>query len=116
MSSIRTEKLFLNDIVEAADAIQLFISDVERDRFMLDDRTRSAVLYKMTIIGEAAGRVSREFRARYPAVEWSDIIGLRNIAVHAYFGVDWHTIWVTATNDVPLLRKQIADILAREYP
>ena len=47
---------------------------------------------------------------------WGDIIGLRNIAVHAYFGVEWHTIWMTATNDVPTLRKQIVDIVAIEYP
>ena len=116
MSSIRTDKVFLNDIIEAADAIQLFITGARRDDFMLDDRTRSAVLYKLTVIGEAAGRISKELRARFPAIEWSDIIGLRNIAVHAYFGVDWHTIWVTATNDVPMLRAQIANILAREHP
>ena len=73
-------------------------------------------MYKLTVIGEAARRVSKELRARQSAVEWGDIIGLRNIVVHAYFGVDWHTIWVTATSDVPALRKEIADILVREYP
>jgi uncharacterized protein with HEPN domain len=47
-------------------------------------------------------------------MEWSDIIGFRNFAVHEYFAVKWEIVWVTTTQDVPQLRQQIARILAEE--
>ena len=54
---MRREKLYLTDIVEAADAIQLFLRDVSQDAFLQNDLVRSAVLQKLTIIGEAAARL-----------------------------------------------------------
>ncbi|MXX39698.1 MAG: DUF86 domain-containing protein, partial [Gemmatimonadetes bacterium] len=44
-----------------------------------------------------------------------DIIAFRNIAVHAYFSVEWPIVWVTATQEAPELRSKIAHILAEEY-
>ncbi|MDX1581865.1 MAG: HepT-like ribonuclease domain-containing protein [Alphaproteobacteria bacterium] len=43
-------------------------------------------------------------------------MGFRNIAVHAYFSVDWNIVWVTATKDVPELRHLVAEILASDFP
>ena len=53
---------------------------------------------------------------RTEALYLDDIIGLRNIAVHEYFGVSWETVWNMAMLDVPVLRDQIAAILAAEFP
>ena len=74
------------------------------------------MLHKLTVIGEAAARLPSEFRDRHPEIEWADIVGFRNIAVHAYFAVEWPIVWVAATQDTPELRDKIAGILAREYP
>ena len=108
---MRREKLYLNDIVEAADAIQLFLRDVSQDAFLQNDLIWSAVLQKLTIIGEAVARLPSELRAHHPDIEWSDIVGFRNIAVHAYFSVDWSIVWVTATQEVPILKQQTSNIL-----
>lgn len=113
---MRREELYLTDIVEAADAIQQFLAGVQRDTFLQDELLRSAVLHKLTVIGEAAARLPSEFRDRHPEIEWADIVGFRNIAVHAYFAVEWPIVWVAAIQDAPELRDKIADILAREYP
>ena len=67
------------------------------------------------IIGEAASRLSKEFRDNHPEIEWEDIIGFRNIAVHAYFAVEWSIVWVAATQEAPDLRRKIDEILAKEY-
>lgn len=88
----------------------------DRQTFLQDDLLRSAVLQKLSIIGEAASRLSSEFRDRHAEIEWADIIGFRNIAIHAYFAVDWSIVWFTATKEVPELREKLADILAKEYP
>jgi uncharacterized protein with HEPN domain len=47
----------------------------------------SAVLQKLTVIGEAASRLPKEFTNRFPEIPWVDIIGFRNIAVHEYFAI-----------------------------
>jgi uncharacterized protein with HEPN domain len=112
---MRSEKLYLTDIVEAADAIQRFVADVEQDDFLHDELYQSAVLQKLTIIGEAAARLSNEFKSRYPEIEWRKIVGFRNIVVHTYFAVDYSIVWVAATQDAPDLRDQIALILEQEF-
>lgn len=113
---MRREELYLTDIVDAADAIQNFLAGIERDSFLGDDLIQSAVLQKLTIIGEAATRLSSKFREKHPEIEWEDIVGFRNIAVHAYFAVDWAIVWVAATQEAPDLKRKIVDILDSEFP
>ncbi len=108
---MRHDKLYLMDIIEAADAISRFLQNISEDEFLTDELRQSAVLQKLMIVGESAARLSPEFKARHPGIEWRDIIAFRNIAVHAYFIVNWRIVWYTAIHDAPLLRKQIAAIL-----
>jgi len=112
---MRREELYLTDIVEAADAIQRFLKNIEQNTFLQNELLQSAVLQKLMTIGEAASRLSKEFRDRHPEIEWEDIIGFRNIAVHAYFAVEWSIVWVAADQEAPELRHKISDILTKEY-
>lgn len=112
---MRPEILYLTDMVEAADAIARFLDDVERGAFLNDELRQSAVLQKLIVIGEAAAHLTAEFHARHSNVEWRDVVGFRNFAVHEYFSVNWEIVWLTATQDVPLLRERTAAILAAGY-
>jgi uncharacterized protein with HEPN domain len=113
---MRREELYLRDTIEATDAIAQFISGVDRDHFLKNSLARSAVLQKLTEIGEAAGRISADLRARHPDIEWRDIVAFRNIAVHAYFAVNWEIVWTTAVSDSPALKEQILRVLTLEFP
>ncbi len=113
---MRPEKLYLLDIIEAADAIQRFCESVDEDEFFSDELRQSAVLQKLIVIGEAAAHLPGEFRKKYSDIEWEDIVGFRNIAVHEYFAVLWQIVWNTAMQDVPILRFRVAQILAAEFP
>ena len=113
---MRPDRLFLLDIVEAADAITLHIAGRERDAFLADRTAKAAVLHELTVIGEAAARVSQETRTRHRQIPWAEIIGFRNMVVHEYFGLSWSIVWVTATEDVPDLRKKAVAILDSEFP
>ncbi|MBN1259370.1 MAG: DUF86 domain-containing protein [Anaerolineae bacterium] len=112
---MRPEILYLTDVVEAADAIHRFLADVPREKFLDDEILQSAILQKLIVIGEASARLSSDFRADHANVPWADVVGFRNIAVHEYFAVSWPIVWVTATQDVPLLRQSVATILADEF-
>ena len=112
---MRPEKLSLLDIVDAADAIKRFCETVNNDEFLHDELRQSAVLQKMIVIGEAAARLPKQFQRHYFDIEWADIIGFRNIAVHQYFAINWEIVWATAMHDIPVLRDKISIILAQDY-
>jgi uncharacterized protein with HEPN domain len=113
---MRPERLYLLDILEAAESIDRFVDGVDEPDFLQNDMLQSAVLQKLTTIGEAASKLGRAFTERYPQVPWRDIVAFRNIAVHAYFAVEWPILWVAATEDTSSLRSQIETILASEFP
>ncbi|MFQ5614703.1 MAG: DUF86 domain-containing protein, partial [Anaerolineae bacterium] len=90
---MRPEKLYLLDIVEAADAIAEFVAGLEEDDFYSDSLRQSAVLQKLIVIGEAAARLPQEFRDRHPQLEWRQIVAFRNVLVHAYFSIKLPIVW-----------------------
>jgi uncharacterized protein with HEPN domain len=112
---MRPEKLYLLDIIEATEAIARFCRKVDEEQFLKDEVLQSAVLQKLIVIGEAASRLPDDFRIKHKEIEWEDIIGFRNIAVHEYFSVVWQIVWNTAMQDAPDLRIKIIKILTGEY-
>jgi len=110
---MRPEKLYLQDILDACDAIERFLQRTNESAFTRDELVQSAILQKLIVIGEAAARLPRSFTERHPEIEWADIIAFRNFAVHEYFAVDWRIVWVTATEDVPLLRSKMKALLSQ---
>ncbi len=84
---MRPERLYLTEIVAAADAIARFLHGVDREKFLQDDLLQSAILQKFIGIGEAAAHLSDDFRRQHPEIVSSSVIGLRNVAVHQYFSV-----------------------------
>jgi uncharacterized protein with HEPN domain len=112
---MRPEKLYLSDIFAASEAIERFCSSVDESQFLTDELRQSAILQKLILIGEAASHLSDEFRESHPDIEWGDIIGFRNIAVHEYFAIMWEIVWATAKYDIPELITHIQEILGTEF-
>ena len=113
---MRRDQQRLNDILEALDWIAKVIAGRTEAEFVADETLCYAVAQKLTIIGEAVARLSQEIRARHNSVPWPDIVGLRNILVHEYFGIYWPFVWQTAVDHAPVLRVQVEEILRAESP
>jgi uncharacterized protein with HEPN domain len=107
----RDYKVYLEDIIEAIRKIHFFTTDLSLKTFSSDVKTFDAVIRNLEIIGEATKRVPEEIRLRYPDVEWKRIAGLRDILAHEYFGVDTEIIWDIIQNKLPVLEKQIMQML-----
>lgn len=107
----RSERLYLQDMLDAIDALARFLAGRTAAAFAADEVLQSATLQKLEVLGEAARHVSSELRFRHPEVPWAEITGQRDIAVHGYFEIDWEIIWRTATSDVPSLRSPIEAVL-----
>jgi len=113
---MRPDRLFLLDIVEAGDAIVGHIGGRDREALLADRTARAAVLHELTVIGEAAARVSSETQDRHREIPWPEIVAFRNVVIHEYFGLSWPIIWVTATEDVPDLQAKVHAVLRSEFP
>ena len=69
------------------------------------------VIHHLLILGEAVRGISPEFRDRNPGIPWSNIIGLRNILIHHYFGIDRDAVWNVVEHDLPALKKQVQSLV-----
>jgi uncharacterized protein with HEPN domain len=70
-----------------------------------------AATYALTIVGEAAYKVSKAYRDRYPHIPWAVIIGMRHKLIHDYGGVATQVVWTTVRDDVPDLIVQLRLLL-----
>ena len=73
----------------------------------------------MEIIGEAVKNISEEFKDRYPEIPWKKIAGIRDVLIHAYFGVNLERIWKVVKEDIPGLKGEILkvrEVLTKEIP
>ena len=108
---MRDYRLYLRDIFAAMIAIQEFIEGMDFETFIEDDKTASAVIRKLEIIGEATKNVPEEIRQNYPQVPWRQMAGMRDRLIHSYFGVDYSLVWETVKSQIPLLQPVIVQIL-----
>ena len=108
---MRSERLYLADIGDAIKSIGRWMDGCDETRFCQDEILQCAVLPKLSVIGEAAARLSPETWSQAPQVPWQEIIGFRNVAVHAYFSVDWKVVFITATDDLSSLQEAVTILL-----
>jgi uncharacterized protein with HEPN domain len=85
----------LEDIQEAIEKIEKHRSE-GRSKFDRDEMLQVWITHHLGIIGEAAANISEATRSQYPDVPWKSIIGMRNILVHRYFGIDLNPVWQAA--------------------
>lgn len=104
------------DIAQAARTIIAFVEGVDEASFIANAEKHWAVVAQPLVIGEAVTRLSREFTASHPEVEWARIVGMRNRLIHGYDKIRWELVWRTATDAVPKLLAQIAPLLPPEEP
>jgi len=101
----------LLDIQRAAQKIQQFSQGLDRDTFMEDEKTQSAVVFQLLIIGEATKRLSMELRQQYPEIPWSLMAGMRDNLIHEYDNIDIKEVWKTAERDIPDLIASLQSVL-----
>ncbi len=89
----REYKLFAQDIVECIQRVNEFVGDMTFQEFSRDDKTISAVVRKLEIIGEATKNLPKSLRAQYPGLPWKDMAGMRDKIIHAYFGLNLEIVW-----------------------
>lgn len=111
MSTNRLIHDYLQDILDAMTKAEEFVAGMELQAFRQDDKTVFAAIRALEIIGEAAKKIPAPFRRRYAAVPWKNLAGMRDKLIHDYMGVSVEIVWRTVTEDIPVVKRQLADIL-----
>jgi uncharacterized protein with HEPN domain len=86
-----------------------------RDRGALDaedDPLPHALVHLISVIGEAASRVSVDTRSEFDAIPWPDIVGMRHRLVHAYFDINLDILWATVQDSLPSLIRSLESVLS----
>ncbi len=78
--------------------------------FLSDHKTQDAVVRNIEIIGEAARSLPADFTERHTEVPWGEIVAMRNVIVHQYFGILPDVVWDVIKNELPALQSQIAQV------
>jgi uncharacterized protein with HEPN domain len=102
------------DLLLAAGRVREFISGQDFESFGSDLKTQAAVTFEILILGEAAKRLSPEFRARHTEIEWSGMMRMRDKLIHHYEVIDLAELWRTATHDVPAMAAAVEPLAPRD--
>lgn len=103
----------LRDVLIAADRIAEVIEGMNFDRYAADWKTQSIVERQFENLGEAikqAIAIDEALQDRIP--EAARIIGFRNRLAHGYHSVKHEVVWEIIKADLPILRNQIAALIA----
>ena len=108
---MRDYTLYLKDILAAIESIEGFIAGLDLDTFQTDDKTTSAVMRKLEIMGEAVKQLPEEIRQEHSQVPWKEIAGMRDKLIHFYFGIDYPLVWNAITERLPQVKQEIQKLL-----
>lgn len=103
------DRIYKEDILRAVGLIQDFVSGLRFDDFRIDEKTKSACMMQLAIIGEIVSKLSPEFRAQLLDIPWAEIVATRNVLIHQYAGVDLEDIWQAIQTDLPRLKRVLLE-------
>ena len=107
---MRDDRARLCDVLEAIERIERY-ANRGRPAFDADELVQTWIVHHLQLIGEACRAVSAELVRGHPEVPWAKIVGMRNILVHHYFGIDKDAVWEVVERDIPAPRPALQAIL-----
>jgi len=105
---------YLHHILDEANYILKESNSINRDDFFRNQTLQRAFVRSIEIIGEATKKLPDELKRKYPNLEWKAIAGMRDILIHDYFGIDYEIVWDVVINKIPLLQREITEIINKE--
>lgn len=110
----REYKLFIQDILDAINDVDKFIEGMDLKDFCRDEKTRSAVVWKIETIGEATKNLPQSIRTKYKDIPWKDMAKIRDKIAHFYFGIDYDIVWKVIKERLPAIKPAVERMLRKE--
>lgn len=110
----RDGRAYLADILEACDAIESAVRNLDLTAYQDNRLIRSSVEREFIIMGEAMAALARIAPSTFSAITRSRrIVDFRNQLTHEYSTVDDALVWAIVVTDVPVLRRECVDLIKR---
>ena len=109
--SQRDDRVYVEHMIDTANKAIEFVAGLSREDFDNNEQLRLAVTHLLQIVGEAARRVSLDFRNAHPDIPWKAIVGMRSKVVHDYLNIDDDIVWDTVKNDLAPLISELEKTL-----
>lgn len=97
------DRVYLEHMLDAATRAHGKVASRSPEDWNSDEDLRLAVTHLVQTLGEAARKVSEEGKRAHPGVPWREVVGMRNVIVHDYLGVDDGIVRAAALRDLPPL-------------
>ena len=104
--------LFINDILKSLEKIEEYSAGLSFEELKENQMAVDAIIRNFEIIGEAVKYIPNEIKEKFKDIPWKDIIGMRDILIHQYFGEDLDLTWEVVKEEIPKLKKQINSLKA----
>ena len=101
----------IRHMLEAALKAVEFSKGQSRSDLDVDEKLTLSLVHLLEILGEAAGKISQDFRQQHPDIPWSRVSGIRNRLIHGYFDIDLDIVWETVTTRLPELITQLKKLV-----
>ena len=111
MSSQRDDLVYVEDMLARVRRIRTKTRGVTWPRFRDDEDLHDIVERSISIVGEAARKVSKQFRDAHPEVPWADTMSIRHKIVHDYFEVSHTVLWSVVKEELPALELVLSGLL-----
>lgn len=95
----------------AARRAQSFVLGLDQQTFSASELHQAAVIRQLEIIGEAANRVSQDFRIQHPEIPWRQIVDMRHRLAHDYRNVDLAIVWDVLQNELEPLKHGLQPLI-----
>ncbi len=107
---MRDPKERLRDMIDAVQHVQRYAAR-GREAFEKDELIQVWIVHHLQIIGEAAAQLGADFHKIHPVVPWPQVVAMRNVLVHDYFGVDLDVVWNVVQHDLPGMKAAVERLL-----
>ncbi len=110
MKSEKSDRVYLEQVTDSIEKIRQFVYGMSQADFLVDQKTQSAVIMQLALIGELAKKISVPIKEAID-VPWKEIAGFRDRAIHDYYEIDLQVAWDTITLDLEPLAKAVQEYL-----
>jgi uncharacterized protein with HEPN domain len=106
----KDDKAYLRLILDACAKVASYTARMSKEAFLLDNKTQSAVIMQIQIIGELAKKVPDAMKDSI-ALPWKQMAGMRDFIAHDYFSLDLEGAWQTVERGIPEAAAKIREYL-----
>jgi len=110
----KDEIVYVGHMLDKAHEALSLVRGKTRQDYDSDTALRLALTHLIQVIGEAARRVSSQFRERHTEIPLDAIAGMRSKIVHDYMNVDEDIVWDSVTQELQPLIEELKKVVPSE--